>query len=99
MTSKGHVISCLYFLVLRPMCAGLGLSLQQSTLLGFSWTFPWGEGSPNSPSVKIQSLRALRQTKPSGPGSDLIYAGQENPAQLVITPVHEESAPSSTHAL
>lgn len=76
------------------------------------WTFPaalhsaWlrldrslGRGPPRSPSGKSQRLGALRQTKPSGPGSDLICAGQENPEQLVITLVHKESAPSSTHAL
>lgn len=74
------------------MCVALGLSLQPSILLGLNWTVPWGEGLTEVQVVKAKDLE-LRRTRPSGPGTDLICAGQENPAQLVITPVHEESAP------
>ena len=61
----------------RPLCVGLGRSLQHSTLLGLDWTVPRGTGPPHSPSGKSWSLGALRKTKPSGPGSDLICARQE----------------------
>lgn len=99
MTSKGPG----YFLSVLPGA---------QTNVCWTWTFPaalhsawpqpdWslGRGLPHSPSGKSQRLGALRQTKPSGPGSDLICAGQENLAGLVIPLVHKESAPSSTRAL
>lgn len=82
------------------------------TNLCCTWTFPavlhsawpqpdWslGRGPPHSPSGKSQRPGAHKQTKPSGPGSDLICAGQQNPAGLVISLVHEEETPSSTLAL
>lgn len=82
------------------------------TTVCWTWTLPaalhsaWpqpdcslGSGPLRSPRGKSQRLGALRQNKPSGPGSDLICAGQENPAGLVIPLVHEESAPSPTRAL
>lgn len=68
------------------MSSGVGLEVHRC-LLGrrLSW-------SPTR-------LGALRQHKPSSTGSDLIFGGQENSAELVISEGNEESAPSSVHAL
>lgn len=54
------------------------------SLLRLSWTAPRGQGLHVVQVVKAKSLGALRQTEPSGPGSDLICAGQETQQSLLL---------------